>query len=90
MTLPCDELASEGITDMATVGRGVAGSGEAMAREDVGRVVPKGEDGAIAEVDEGIGDAEGGEKRAEAFEGIAFQDAGEVEDNRRPTPNPSL
>lgn len=89
LALPCDELTCERIADMASLGCGVAGGGEAVTGRDVGRVVAEGEDGTVTEVDEGVGNTKGREKGAKAFEGVAFQDAREVEDNR-PTSNPSL
>ena len=78
--LACDELTGERIDDMTAVGGSVAGGGEALAGGDVGRVFAEGEDGTVAEVDKGIGDAERGEKVAQALQCVAFEDAGEVED----------
>ena len=62
-----DELTGEWIDDMTAVSGSVAGGGEALSGGDVGRVFAEGEDGTVAEVYECIGDAERGEKVAQAF-----------------------
>lgn len=54
-----------------------------MAGRDVGGILTQAEDAAVAEVDEGVGDAEFGQERAQALESVAFEDAGEVEDDGR-------
>ena len=81
LSLACDETSCEGVADVTTLGGGVAGGGEALSRGYVGGICAEGEDGAVAEVDECIVDAEGGQQLSQAFEGIAFEDAGEVEDD---------
>ena len=68
---------------MTALGSGVAGGRQAVTGRDVGGILAKTEDAAVAEVDEGIGDAEFGKERAQALEGVAFEDAGEVEDDGR-------
>ena len=57
LSLTRDELSRQGVTDMAALGGGIAGSGEAMTGRDIGRVMAQGKNGTVAEVDEGVGDA---------------------------------
>ena len=66
---------------MTASGGGVSRCGEAVARWDVERHIAQCHDGTVAEVDHGIGNSLCRQQHAKLFQGVAFQNAGEVEND---------